>query len=538
MMLLSYDELVGLVDCGVIDALYENINGASIDVRLDDILLLEAASTKFVIDPSIKESHAVTTIKLKDSGFILPPGGCVLASTMETFNLPNDIACEFKLKSSIARVFLNCMLATWCFVGDTKIPLLDGSSVCISDLSKIDDAYVYSMNKLGEVVPGKVLSCGITAFVKDTVKVYLDSGESFECTPDHLIMLRNGKYIEASMLSNNDALMPLYRRTGFYGHEEIYSPSFVPNRLRKNKNRRWRPTHRVVYEKLIGDLDDGFVVHHKDHCKTNNHPNNLRLMDAKEHFIHHSREYTSSQENRERASRHASELNQKLWHDDQYIDYRNKKSKQASEQISEYNKKRWSNDDNKKSTSDWAKKNNVVKSLRKFQTENPKLCRSLSISGKFKKNIERMISSKIDINESSYISNKQQSSPSLKSINEVYGSFEKALHQVGYMNHKVCSVETIHRDIAIPVYDMEIETYHNFAIESGVFVHNCDPTWHNSKLTLELKNDLKHHSILLKAGMKIGQMIFYRVKPVPTEHSYKAKGRYNNTTSVTQSKGV
>lgn len=113
-MLLSYYELVGLVDCGVIDALYENINGASIDVRLDNLVLFEAAPTKFVIDPSVKESHAVTTIELKDSGFILPPGGCVLASTMETFNLPNDLACEFKLKSSIARVFLNCMLATWC----------------------------------------------------------------------------------------------------------------------------------------------------------------------------------------------------------------------------------------------------------------------------------------------------------------------------------------------------------------------------------------------------------------------------------------
>jgi len=66
----------------------------------------------------------------------------------------------------------------------------------------------------------------------------------------------------------------------------------------------------------------------------------------------------------------------------------------------------------------------------------------------------------------------------------------------------------------------------------------ADPGWHNSKLTLELKNDCEYHSLLLKAGMKIGQMIFYRVKPVPDQHSYAVKGRYNNTTEVTGSKGV
>lgn len=66
----------------------------------------------------------------------------------------------------------------------------------------------------------------------------------------------------------------------------------------------------------------------------------------------------------------------------------------------------------------------------------------------------------------------------------------------------------------------------------------ADPGWNNSRLTLELKNELKYHTLLLKVGMKIGQMIFYRVKPVPEQHSYSIKGRYNNTLMVTESKGV
>jgi dCTP deaminase len=66
----------------------------------------------------------------------------------------------------------------------------------------------------------------------------------------------------------------------------------------------------------------------------------------------------------------------------------------------------------------------------------------------------------------------------------------------------------------------------------------ADPLWHNSRLTLELTNTLQYHTLRLKQGMKIGQMIFYRVKPVPHEASYAVKGRYNNTTNTTGSKGV
>jgi dCTP deaminase len=66
----------------------------------------------------------------------------------------------------------------------------------------------------------------------------------------------------------------------------------------------------------------------------------------------------------------------------------------------------------------------------------------------------------------------------------------------------------------------------------------CDPEWSNSRLTLELMNCLQHHILRLRPNMKIGQMIFYRVKPVPHEHSYAVKGRYNDTLTVTGSKGV
>ena len=66
----------------------------------------------------------------------------------------------------------------------------------------------------------------------------------------------------------------------------------------------------------------------------------------------------------------------------------------------------------------------------------------------------------------------------------------------------------------------------------------CDAGWNGSVLTLELKNQTNHHRIVLTKGDKIGQMVFYRCAPVPTDQSYSEKGRYNNTMMTTESKGV
>lgn len=60
----------------------------------------------------------------------------------------------------------------------------------------------------------------------------------------------------------------------------------------------------------------------------------------------------------------------------------------------------------------------------------------------------------------------------------------------------------------------------------------CDPHWHGSVLTLELKNFTKHHTIRLHEGCRIGQMIFHRSEAVPAERGYAVRGRYNGDLSV------
>tara|TARA_R110000751_G_scaffold221430_1_gene323922 strand:- start:1052 stop:1588 length:537 start_codon:yes stop_codon:yes gene_type:complete len=60
-----------------------------------------------------------------------------------------------------------------------------------------------------------------------------------------------------------------------------------------------------------------------------------------------------------------------------------------------------------------------------------------------------------------------------------------------------------------------------------------DAGFHGSVLTLELRNNLRNHSIVLKAGDKIGQIVFHRHENAG-EYSYKKQGSYNNSKSVTR----
>lgn len=63
----------------------------------------------------------------------------------------------------------------------------------------------------------------------------------------------------------------------------------------------------------------------------------------------------------------------------------------------------------------------------------------------------------------------------------------------------------------------------------------CDPGWHGSKLTLELQNARKMHSLPLYPGLKIGQIIFFKMSATPIK-SYAETGHYNNDQKVSGSK--
>jgi len=112
---LSYDQLLKAISAGFLDnARPEHVNAASIDVTLADTLCLEAVpSDPASIRLSAKETISFASFKLEGKPFTLGPQEGILASTCEVFNLPNFLAAEFRLKSSVARNFLDHRFAVW-----------------------------------------------------------------------------------------------------------------------------------------------------------------------------------------------------------------------------------------------------------------------------------------------------------------------------------------------------------------------------------------------------------------------------------------
>ena len=63
-----------------------------------------------------------------------------------------------------------------------------------------------------------------------------------------------------------------------------------------------------------------------------------------------------------------------------------------------------------------------------------------------------------------------------------------------------------------------------------------DPGFKGSRLTLELVNARRHWDLPLYPGMKIGQIIFFKMSSIPI-NSYSKVGRYNGDLKVNASKG-
>ena len=63
----------------------------------------------------------------------------------------------------------------------------------------------------------------------------------------------------------------------------------------------------------------------------------------------------------------------------------------------------------------------------------------------------------------------------------------------------------------------------------------CDPGWHGSYLTMELKNLSQYFPLPLYPGLRMGQIIFHEV--VPPSACYATTGRYNGDLTAMPSKG-
>lgn len=121
MSLLSHDQLLRLVADGVITGVTEDmVNAASIDITVGPTFFVETSPAEgdaALVSLQDRQPPAMFEVRTEGRPFILPAGGFCLAHSQQTFNLPANISAEYKLKSSLARVGLNHLLAGWCDAG-------------------------------------------------------------------------------------------------------------------------------------------------------------------------------------------------------------------------------------------------------------------------------------------------------------------------------------------------------------------------------------------------------------------------------------
>ena len=112
---------------------------------------------------------------------------------------------------------------TTCLRGSTKINLFDNSTPTIQEMFENRNKYIgkdiYCCSESGGIRATQIKDVLKTRLNATYVRVHLDSGEYFDCTPDHKCMLRTGKFKEAKDLKPFESLMPLKNNGVLLNHK-------------------------------------------------------------------------------------------------------------------------------------------------------------------------------------------------------------------------------------------------------------------------------------------------------------------------------
>lgn len=117
-MILNGQEIEKFVDEGhLLNSDKTLINSGSIDLRINsDIKILNEYNTVDLSEgekPSYREYDMVQN----DGKFLFKPGQKILCSTIEEFNLPDNVCTDIRLRSSVARCFIDHLFASWADAG-------------------------------------------------------------------------------------------------------------------------------------------------------------------------------------------------------------------------------------------------------------------------------------------------------------------------------------------------------------------------------------------------------------------------------------
>lgn len=503
------------------------------DVRCGSEFKIFTNVNTAVVDPKNFDDNCYVTKDGTEDGYvIIPPNGFALAHTVEYFRIPRDILVVCLGKSTYAR----------CFTGDTRVALVDGRSLSFKAMAKRakkgERFFGYTIMKDGSIGVAELLKPRRTAKMQEVVCVTLDNGEKIRCTPDHRFMLRDGSYVEAQDLKPNTSLMPLMRYEA-RGYEMVYCPKGGYLGATHRLSDKWNIKH-GVYRGRKNQLR-----HHKDHNRRNNDPRNIKRMSASAHIkMHNAEKYSDPSYLEFHSNRLTNGLRkwidantevfianqtQKVkafWHEARYADARAemlaKRNKtidsskfriSASERLKERFATGWKPKRRKGKEHHNHRADLTEKTVREAFEKTGTVVEAAEILSVSKQTLYRRFSEVIT---------KAQQDGILST------------------NHRVVSVKRLKK--LRDVYCLTVPETSNFALESGVFVHNCgiivnvtplEPEW-EGQVVLEFSNTTSLPAkIYVNEG--VAQFLFLQADEDDIcEVSYADRGgKYQGQTGIT-----
>ncbi|MBI4268572.1 DNA gyrase subunit A [Candidatus Uhrbacteria bacterium] len=391
-----------------------------------------------------------------------------------------------------------------CFTKETKVRLTDGRDLSFEDLVCEYETgkknYTYTVNQLGLIAIAEIQKPRKTKESAELVRVTLDNGKSIRCTPDHRFMLRDGSYKQAHTLQPGESLMPLYQKLSLKS-DRLNREGYVL--IYQNKKNEWLPAHHLadnynlshsVYQKNVGR-----VRHHADFNKLNNNPDNIRRVQWGEHFAIHSahasaqhndpdyrsriaegrKAFWANEENRKKYADRIARRNKENWQDPSYQEKMRailsavnkehfRKHPELREEIarrgSETMKRLWKNKkyralfherivaSNKRRVTNSTGKTKFLRICKEILATQPTLSKDV-----YERERALLYPYGMATTWETGLKKYYQNNPDL------------VLHELN-KNHRVVGVERLSE--REDVYDLTIDGTHNFALASGIFVHN------------------------------------------------------------------
>ncbi|MBD3307036.1 dCTP deaminase [candidate division KSB3 bacterium] len=501
-----------------------------------------------VVDPKNFDTRAM--VGFTGEVCVIPPNSFALGRSVEYFRVPRDVLCVCLGKSTYAR----------CFRGDTRVALVDGTAPTLEEMARqAEDGELfwgYSMGRFGRIIV-TLLEAPRYIGRDALMQIKLDNGETINCTPDHRFLLRDGTSAEAKDLRPGNSLMPLYRQL-VRGYESVYQPL----------NGHLHPTHRLADEwNLRHDIyenEPGTHRHHLDLDKRNNNPWNLTRMPADEHVALHNELFYGDDfdpdehsaairaaldklkqdaEWREHYSQVQSERATAFWSDDLYKEVRHRVLEMRRNQSDETRQKR--SDSLKEYYSDPANRERHSRIMKKaWEGDQERRAKQAEIARSIRLR-EDITSERVReaLNQAGSLRGAARLLDCDRSVfrrfPDVIAEFRDSEHIRTHdsKNHRVIEIQDLPGEH--DVFCCTVPEAGNFALQSGVFVHNCgiivnitpfEPAW-EGRVTLEISNTTPLPAKIY-ANEGIAQVLFFEGDE-ECEVSYAdKKGKYQNQRSI------